>query len=1159
MTQINKLVMQGFKSFAKRTELEFPDNFTLVIGPNGAGKSNVLDSLCFVLGRLSSKDLRTEKLAHLIYNGGKTKQPASKGEVSIFFDNSQKIFPIESPSIKLSRIVKPSGQSVYRINDKTHTRQEILDMMSLAKINPDGYNIVLQGDINRFVEMSSEERRQIIEDIAGIGVYEEKKKKALGELERVDSRIREAEILLAERKTHLKELKNDRDQALKYRELNDKIKQYRATYLHLQMKSKSSKKEGFDSEMAELNRQISDTKAEIEKLKAGVEGKKKETAAITEEVEQKGEAEQLAIHRSIEQARVDIATASNRTGLISSELEKVASRKEQLSNDLKELDAKVVGLASKSAELLKEKESTKKERERLESEVKKLRGTDVSDVAKIEGQLTTLDRESEALQAEVQTVVERKQQLLREKDKTEFQISSLEESIKKVAEIEKTNKAELEQLEAKRKEFKKTVLELNKMLSEDSAISATIGDIKRRLYKANEDFTKLKMQHLALRERAFGSNAVKEILEQEKIKGIHGTVSQLGAVQQKYAPALEAAAGPRINSIVVDDDLVASKCIKYLKERKVGRATFLPLNKLKSSEGKPAKSKEDGVHGAAVELVSFDPKYKNVFDYVFGNTLVVDSIDTARSIGIGKHRMVTLDGDLTELSGAMHGGFRQKTTMAFQEGDIGKSVSGAEKSVAELEESLSVHEKEKLESEEVIAGLREQKAAFEGEIIKAEKILHLESSDADMSRKNKEQLSAELKSAINELSGAEAKAASISKKIAEKKAEKLRLREQISSLGNPAVLAELAALDQKISELKERELAIDNEVNNSRVQSEEILSQEKSRITQILRQITKDEENFRAEREQLTKTAASQKRQLAEMEAKAVKFHATNKTLFEKRNKLIEEIQSNEEKIIRKEEQINTIEVKINNITLKASEIAGELAGLQEDFSQYSDVKLLENEAEENLKAGISRYERSAAQMGNVNLKALEIYEDVEKQYGELLQKKETLVKEKEEVVAMMNEIESKKSGLFMNTFNTLNANFKSAFTELSSKGSEAYLMLENEQNPFEGGVRVRVRIVGEKFMDIRSLSGGEKTMTALAFIFSIQEYEPASFYIFDEVDAALDKKNAEKFAQLIKKYSSKAQYIVISHNDNVITSADTLYGVSMDEHGISNVVSLKV
>ncbi|MBS3133299.1 chromosome segregation protein SMC [Candidatus Woesearchaeota archaeon] len=1156
MTQINKLVMHGFKSFAKRTELPFSRQFNIVLGPNGSGKSNILDGLCFVLGRISSKDLRTERLAHLIYNGGKTKQPASKGEVSIFFDNSDKLFPSDENFVKLSRIVKPSGHSVYRINDKARTRQEILDMMALAKVNPNGYNIVLQGDINRFVEMSSEERRQVIEEIAGIGVYEDKKKKALAELERVDGRIREAEILLAERKTHLKELKKDRDQALKYREFSNKIKQDEATHLHLQIKSKTSKKEGLDMEIAEHKKEIANIKNAIEQLKASVEEKKKETVAITEEVEQKGEIEQLTMHRSIEQMRVDIATANNRISMIDTELEKVTQRREQLKADLEGIDGKVADLSSKSAELGNEKAGLIEEKTRLERETKKLRGSG-SDFAKVEEQLIKLDKESEALQAETQPLVERKQQLLREKDRAEFQIISVDESVKKLAEIEKSHKAELEQLDNKRKQFKKTVLELNKLLSGDSSISANIGDVKRRLYKANEDFTKLKMRHLASRERAFGSNAVNAILEQGQIKGIHGAVSQLGTVPEKYSAALEAAAGSRINSIVVETDLVAAKCINYLKSKKLGRATFLPLNKLKKDSVK--KITEEGSHGMAVDIVSFEPKYKSVFDYVFGNTIVVDDIETARRIGIGGHRMVTLDGDLTEISGAMRGGFRQKTASVFQEKVLSKSLSEAEKNITELESSLSVYEKRKTESEEAIARLRETKAALEGEIIKAEKSLHMDSSDADVSRKNKEQLNSELKKISLGLSEVETKVTGMNNKIAVVKSQKLRLREQISSLGNPAVLAELTALEQKVTELNERIISIDAEISNSKVQSEEILAQEKTRIAQIIKQITKEEENFRAEKGQLASSTASKKKQLSETESKAAKFQAKNKTLFAKRTKLIEAIQGEEEKIIRKEEQINTTEVKINNITIKASEIAGEMAGLQEEFSQYSDVKLLENASEEQLKADISRYERMVVQMGNVNLKALEIYDDIEKHYSELLGKKDTLAKEKEQVTGMMNEIESRKTGLFMNTFNTLNANFKTAFTELSTKGSEAYLMLENQENIFEGGVRVRVRIAGEKFMDIRSLSGGETAMTALAFIFSIQEYEPASFYIFDEVDAALDKKNSEKFAQLIKKYSNKAQYIVISHNDNVITEANTLYGVSMDEHGMSNVVSLKV
>ncbi|MEK6853695.1 MAG: AAA family ATPase, partial [Nanoarchaeota archaeon] len=296
MTRISKLVLHGFKSFAKRTELLFDGNFSVVLGPNGAGKSNVLDSLCFVLGRISSKELRTERLSHLIYNGGKTKQPALKAEVGIFFDNSQKTFPYPDALVKVSRIIKPSGQSSYRINDKASTRQEILDLLALAKIDPDGHNIVLQGDIVRFVEMSAEERRQVIEEIAGISVYEEKKNKAISELAKVDDRLKEADILLSERKTHLKELKHDRDQALKYKELNDRIRSNKATFVHLQIGQRESKKAGVEKAIAENEKDIAGLKEDIQKLKLAVAKKKEEFMELTEELEHKAEQEQVAIH-----------------------------------------------------------------------------------------------------------------------------------------------------------------------------------------------------------------------------------------------------------------------------------------------------------------------------------------------------------------------------------------------------------------------------------------------------------------------------------------------------------------------------------------------------------------------------------------------------------------------------------------------------------------------------------------------------------------------------------------------------------------------------------------------------------------------------------------------------------------------------------------------
>ena len=265
MTRINKIVMQGFKSFAKRTELQFCSKYNCVLGPNGSGKSNVLDALCFVLGKSSSKSLRAEKSANLIYNGGKLKKPSKNGEVSIYFDNSNKKFPTDSREVKITRIVRHSGQSVYKINDKTRTRQEIVDLLNVARINPDSYNVILQGDIIRFVEMHPVERRQIIEEISGISVYEEKKHKAMLEMNKVDEKLKETEIILAERNTYLKELKKERDQAMKYKDMNDRIKQNKASFLKIQIDKKESEKKELQGRIDKSN---SELKSINEKIRA---------------------------------------------------------------------------------------------------------------------------------------------------------------------------------------------------------------------------------------------------------------------------------------------------------------------------------------------------------------------------------------------------------------------------------------------------------------------------------------------------------------------------------------------------------------------------------------------------------------------------------------------------------------------------------------------------------------------------------------------------------------------------------------------------------------------------------------------------------------------------------------------------------------------------
>src|SRR3989338_4536309 len=1047
MTRISRLVMQGFKSFAKRTELVFDGNYSVVLGPNGAGKSNVLDGLCFVLGRISSKDLRTEKLAHLIYNGGKTKQPASKAEVSIFFDNSKKAFPYPEAQVKVGRIIKPSGQSIYRINDRASTRQEMLDLLALAKIDPDGHNIVLQGDIIHFVEMSSEERRQVIEEIAGITVYEDKKKKALAELEKVEVRLKEAEILLSERKTHLKELRHDRDQALKYRELNDRIRANKATFLYLQMRQRESRKSEVEKGIASCEKEIADLKSDIERFRLAVSRRKEEILLLNEELEHKAEQEQVTIHRNIEQLRVSIGTNTSRISLSEGEISKIKERRGQLKADLAELEAKITQLEASKSSIAGHVEKLAVDREKIVANLGKLRGSvDSADLIKIEAELGAIDRETDERQQGMQSLVEQKQNLLREKDRLEFRVNMIDSSMDKIKEIEKENKKEIDELQQRRNDFKKTVLELNQLLAKDSAVSARIGENRKRIFALNEEVGKAQAKEAAARGKMLGSIAVRSILSQKSIKGVHGTVSQLGKVKAKYALALETAAGPRVNSIIVESDAVAAECIAFLKSRKIGTATLLPLNKIRQVEERSDVNdllKNTGVHGLAIRLISFDERFKPAFSYVFGNTIVVDSIDISRKIGIGKARMVTIDGDLAELSGAMHGGFREskREALGFVDEEETQLAARLEQELSALSAATSALETEKEGIETAITGLRERKATLEGDIIKAERSLHLESSDMDVSRKQKQDIREELASVTANLREIEEKLFAQTGFFAGLKSKKMIVRERITSMRNPAFLAELNALEKKRQELSDEIQRLENESKTANVQINEVFSQEHSKHNQILKQLDKEEKQFTEEKDRLIRETEKVRKDLTESESKAARFHARHKELFAKRTKLMEEVQTDDEKIIRKEEQINSTEIRINNTSMKKAELAAELAGMREEFSQYSDVKIIEGVAEDQLKSEISRHERMVIEMGNVNLKALEVYDDVEKQYNELLDKKDKLGKEKDDVLKMMSEIEGRKKDLFMNSFTALNEHFMGIFSQISTKG-EARLVI---------------------------------------------------------------------------------------------------------------------
>ncbi|MBU1203679.1 MAG: chromosome segregation protein SMC [Nanoarchaeota archaeon] len=1126
MTTIKKMRLNGFKSFPKQTEVMYTSGFSVVIGPNGSGKSNLTDAVCFVLGKSSAKDMRAEKSANLIYNGGKKGKPSKQAEVSIWFDNSNEHFSVQEKEVKITRIVKPNGQSTYRINDQIRTRQEMIDFLNSAKIDPNGYNIILQGDIIRFTEMKPIERRKIIEEAAGISVYEDRKEKALGELERVERKVSDAGIILKERGANLRELKKERDQAINYRKVEEKIKSDKATYFTAHIKQKQDQKERIESGVKKQKEAIERINHKVSQILDEINAKKQEIQEINAKIELQGEKKQFELHKEIESIKEELIKSSMRTETCNNELIKLKQRNAQLQKDNGEIDRKIKQFEKEIGQSNLKKSGLDSQKESLMEEIETFTQSP-RETSKISG-----------LQKEVLLLSEKKSGLLRQQDKISFQ---LEEIDSKLSQITSSNTSEL------RKKFSEISKQLSGELLQNAEFAIKISSIREDLTKKNEELAKLRTRDIMFKEKSLSSLPVKKILE-SGISGVYNTIAELGEIEPKYSLALQTAAGSRLNGIVVKDDNVAEKCIQYLKRTKIGSAIFFPLNKIRPSSISRELThleKLPGVEGFAINLVKFDQVFKDVFSYALGSTLIVDNIPTARKIGIGKIRMVSLEGDLMETSGAMIGGYK-RLKQSFKEKGVEISMTKLESEVTSLDFLLSKLLNDRDINEQKIQELKQRKSDFEIQIIRSEKTSSV--FDSNQLKKQK----AELTNSLQEVS---AKLRQVTQKL-QVSSKELERASQLSSEEASGFL-ELKELQKSLQEVAIEQTNMGSNINTLKIQIS-MMQTEKNKIDSIVKTNNKSFEDFQKESLILADSIKKQRQDLKEKEKQEKEFYAQFKNMFNQRNKLNESINEKEISNAKYEEQIKTIEDKTNTLSIDRARIIGELEGLQEELEPYKNEKIRQGISIPELKVEIQNQERILKNMGNVNLKALEVYEKIEEEYNKLTSKIETLIREKQDVLDMMTEIESNKEELFMKTFDSISENFGRIFGFISTKGASAHLELEDKSQIFEGGVDIKVRIKGNRFLDIRSLSGGEKTLTALAFIFSIQEYSPSSFYLLDEVDAALDKANSEKLSKLIAQYSKNAQYIVISHNDAIITEADQVYGISMQE-GISKIISLKI
>jgi chromosome segregation protein len=1164
MTKINRITIHGFKSFAHKTNIVFGDDYNCILGPNGSGKSNVGDAICFVLGRLSAKSMRAEKAANLIYNGGKNGQPASSAYVEVAFCNKNQIFPVEEKELVIKRIIDKQGSSKYYLNNKKKTRTEILETLNSARINPEGYNIILQGDITRFVDMSPVDRRKTIEEISDVSVYEQKKHKALLELEKVEKQLGDAHIIINERKNHLKELKKDRDQALKYKHMKDNIDSQKATYLHLQIQEKEKEKAIFDEKVGKKEQLVQKNYELIEKYKLDIEEKQKEIVDINQKIEEKGEKGQLVLHHQIEDLKVELTKKNSRISTLKDEIIKLNQRINTLRNDIKEIEQKTVDHNQKVKDIKERIIRKNKEIEQIEKSIFAFKEkNNINSTNEIDQEIEQIDLLIEEKQKEVQDVRTEQQNLLREKDKLEYQLENLDEKIKKVAEVKKENKTKILELEQKKKEFKNSTLELNQCLDKDSSYAAQLNNAKNNLKQIYEEQDKLEAKSRSIKASLSNNQAVTNIIEnKERFEGVYGTISELGQVNKRYALPLEYAAGPKMQNIVVENEKVAADCIKYLQTNKLGSASFIPLNRVKyreiSSEDKQFLKKQ-GVEDFAINLVSYNSKYKKAFQYIFGNTLVVRDLEVARNIGVGNVKMVTMEGHISEASGVMRGGFLKKISAGgFKEKDTQEELEKISLEINQQLEIIKTIENGRLKNEERISNLRKLKSELEGDIIKLEKVLHLDKDDLDFSADLKKEFIEKLAEVDKNLENISLKISSLNKILAEKKGIKQTLREKVNNLRNPRLLAQLSAFEESRQSSREEIVRLESELKSNHDKMQDMIEPEKIKMQEIIDQHIKEIKMFNEEISQLTSDVKIEEKSLNEKVKESQDFYEKYKKMFNFREKLTTEINkiTNSIESIREKNREN--EIDINKNSLQNAEIKARLSALYEEFSKYKEFELVKNKTIEELKKEVDRAEIAISQMSAVNMKALEIYEKVEEEYNKLVEKKASLEQEKTEVLTLMNEIETRKKENFMVTFNQINENFQRIFSNLVKKG-KAHLELEDPQNIFNEGMNIKVKLSGKRFMDIKSLSGGEKTLTALSFIFSIQEHQPASFYILDEIDAALDKSNSEHLAKQIGDYSKNAQYIIISHQDSIITEANTLYGVSMNENKISKITSLKI
>ena len=1177
---LKRMELQGFKSFADRTVLEFKPGITSVIGPNGSGKSNISDAIRWVLGEQSMKSLRGSKSEDIIFAGTQARKSLGFAEVSIVIDNSDGKLPVEYTEVTVTRKLYRSGETGYFINKTPCRLKDILELFMDTGIGKDGYSIIGQGKIDEILSNKSEDRRHIFEEAAGIVKYRTRKQESEKKLEQTKLNLLRINDILAEIESSIEPLKLQADKAKQFLDLREELKSIEVGLFVHNINTYKEKLEQLVNDMDILTSQKESEDDKMQELQTQKENLRTAVDEITSQIEQ---VQNLGFESSNKIEKINSEIGINNERIQNNERNIV-----RLRTEIEEVKARILDLEEEQKQKLEKKTSLGSNKQKFETELKQKE----KELAELTQKLSSKELEIEGKKQLVEANNDKKYELAGDINTLDANFENLEKRKKQVQNEISSAISELDLARGDKQELSKGFYEL------EAKRNTASKNLESKQTDKNESLSKIKQyedevakleynqrmkqaRHQFLveteKEKEGYNKTVKSLLiscEKDSAlnKGIHGVLANLISVNKEYEVAIEMCLGQALQNIVTETEQDAKKLIEYLRKNSLGRASFLPITSVKGRKLEKLTQME-GVIGIASDLIKADKKYEQIILNLLGRTVIVKDMDTA--INLAKRdkysfRIVTLQGDIISATGSISGGSVQQKSVNI----LGRSreIEELEKELNKIAKQIEQKKQEKEEYANSIGDLIEETAKLEKDLQETDIIYATEKQKMVAIEENIARFEARRDKLKQEEKDIEVQKEQNRGQKAEKEAQAVELTKQIDELNK--VIEEFAInnkdnqkyiddlnfditnLKISVSSFDESENSIDEIVERIKQDIENNIKSVEMKSKNI-EETQKDNENLRISIENLQNQIEQIKENVANSTTKVEELKQERTMQNDKLAKTEEDI-SNEFNLLEGlKEQILKLDVKKAKLEQEIQEITDELweeyeltPNNTEDYPKPNNVATAQKRVNE-LKAQIK-------DLGSINIDSIEEYKKTKERYDFMSEQRLDLENTAAKLRKIINEMLNTMQVQFREKFDIISKNFNEVFVELFG-GGKAELILEDENNILECGIDIRVQPTGKKLQNMMLLSGGEKAFTAIALLFAILKMNPAPFCILDEIEAALDDVNVYRFAEYLKKFCKETQFLVITHRKGTMEAADTVYGVTMEENGVSKLLSIKL